>query len=274
MDTSKNLDPLFRYVGKSIDNFEYVFNELFRKAGYKQQIAIDCLSLRCFAFNFAGDVSNWFCSSVNNLEAVHYLSSRMSSGTLKITREIEESSKYFVVLCNKNFFANETLRGTFYSSCNSVILCSVSEYDDRFFAVSDMLEHNQNLVKADEFLHFIKEHDFYIVSIENVPEFWAKPKNIIDEIRNIRMLNITRLQNVKFTRHEEISLRLGLMNYQIQMIKALNFLAQFVTYEHYDLYSGMRKILSSLLSCCDPYDSLKGVQRLEDTFTEIITSLP
>ena len=284
MDTAENLNiiNLFYYTGKNCDNFEAVFNELFRKAGYKQHAAVDCLSMRCFAHNFSGSIDKWFGSLVNDFTAVNILSSKMLSGELKISRAfddfclINDCLKYFIIVCSKNFFVKDTLRDMFYPESCRTLLCSALESSD-YFAVSDMMEHTYDFIKTSELLSFFKEYGICLVSLKGIPEFLYNSDIIGDICRLRQSVSLTdkflNIYNIKLTRHSEITLRFGLMNYQIQMLKALNFIAGFIAHKHDNLFLKIKKTLACLLSYNGVHDSLKAVINIEDMFTDWVMML-
>ncbi|MBQ7219440.1 MAG: hypothetical protein IJS28_00510 [Synergistaceae bacterium] len=259
---------LIPYTGKTPDNFGYVLNEMLAMSGCSTLDNADCMSLRCFAYDFSGDAAGWFRPLISNVDAVKRLSAHMRHGELKISDAMGfdlSGHKCIMLICRKSFFAGDDLSGEFYSGAGNYLLCSKDD-DGGLFTLRDMTNHYCDFAEAEELKEWLSLCGEYAVSVEGEPEFSPPSfRETVSDAYSLRM-SCRHLETAgTLSRREEIALRLGLMNYQIQLGKALSYISAEAEIDS-SIYETWRGLLN--LNTAD--EAVRDVNILEDKFTEMI----
>ena len=254
------------YVGKNIDTFEHVLNAFMCDCKCSTVDYADCISLRCFAFNFSGSIKEWFSPLVCDDIAVENLSSCMVEGTLKIYcaedfRPDEHES--FMLSCRRPLFIQECLREEFYLGAKYYAEC---RNEGNFFVINDMTQNYYDYVEVSCLEKWLHSEGEYALCIEGRPKFLRPPySEVIKNAYAIRLSCPSVIEPQKINRYDKIALLYGLMNYQIQTSKAINYLSSEANIPPV-LYETWKNI-------SDFSEWPNNVRRFEECFTDVIRSL-
>lgn len=232
------------YKGKSLDGFEYAFEMLLKANEIDTDTlpSIDCLSYRPFAFQFSNDVSTWFCPAAKWTEYMKILTQNLG---IERFLYVYPSKEYAM---NDEKFEKWSLIGEvplalqnhhevcrkYYHGIKSFYLCKRLSQNN--VLISDPLGAPISIVKLEDIQYSLKESDGFVAVFECTPKICVLPfSDILPSIkqwkRDISVFDpCTEILNfISYyhgNRHEQISLQYGLMNYQIQYRKTLDFFSE------------------------------------------------
>lgn len=254
------------YCGKSIDTFERALNALIRTCGGSSIEDADCISLRCFAFRFSGEVKEWFMPLIPDEDAARRISSYVSGGILEVCKPEDirlRNHECFMLAGKSPIFTQYDLRELFYSGAKYYALCRKKA---GLVLINDMTQNYSDYVEPDELEGWLNSECEYVLRIHGKPELLSPSfMDVIKDAYHLRLCSAPIVMPKPLNRQEEIALSLGLMNYQIQTCKTLRYLAPKIHIPN-TIYDAWRSV-------CGSHEWLQHIKYLETAISELISSI-
>lgn len=230
----------FGYTGKSLDAFEDVWNMWMRYAGVSSHIHADVLSFRCFAFSCGNDAAYWF-SPVQTVEAA--LEELCGNLGLQGQCAVIPASEWDMQFAEHPIFLADVclnveidaVRQQFYRGAPPFSLLS-RHHDGKHLVYTapsvPFMEFSVTMVR-DSF----RASKGYVLT-GNMP-FQLKPiydaeilhrgmiwrAHVVEREDCLERLTPNRFEEFR-SRYAHLAIQYGLLNYQIQLCKLVNFCAQ------------------------------------------------
>ena len=232
------------YQGKVFDGFEYVIRSLIQLDGSSGSDHVllrnfDCLSFRCFAFQINDDIRKWFAPAarwpfyMERLQFNSGLSRKLRFEPAGSFRQLSETRKNqcFLVGEAPNPSAQASVKKALYSGNPDFYLCKNNQ--DGRFRVCNPQGSPLSLVERDFLIETICDSNGFVAWLEEGKILEARsPENILQEALKWRRDNPDiclfnqipgRLKYLKGGVREMTALRYGLINYQMQANKTINY---------------------------------------------------
>lgn len=251
------------YIGKSLDSFDYAFHGLFEAsgAGSLPELSPDCMSFRALAFSFTENIGECFRPVIEWKEymekLISYLGIRdeLTVESCK-TFSMENFPENTWVLLGEfpHFWGIETIQNKFYNGCPAYYLCR--KHNETEYLICDPLLIPVQIVTKDDIRAKMEAACGFIAYFNWIPRFnIVNPRDIIADAVEWRNENpdmwLENQQSLtekvfKVRGSEKYALSYGLMNYQIQVSKVIEFARStgcFGTADHQKLLDMLYQLL-------------------------------
>lgn len=228
------------YIGKSLDSFDYAFRGLLEASGTSSlpEISLDCMSFRAMAFSFTDNIGECFRPAIEWKEYMEKLSWYLGIGD-ELTVEsckafsMEKFPENTWVLLGEfpHCWGIETVQNKFYSGCPAYYLCR--KYNETEYLICDPLAIPVQIVMKDDIRAKMEAVCGFIAYFNWIPKFnIINPRDMIADAVEWRIENPGMwLENQEALTEKALKIRgsgkyalsYGLMNYQIQVSKVIEF---------------------------------------------------
>lgn len=229
------------YMGKCLDSFSYAFSALLELYGIKIEEFpdFDILSFRSFMFKYSQNVAEWFTPSIawpiympmlmNNIRSIDSIIVCSAEDYLRCKHCFKE---WVLIGETINPVQMKSVQNQFYTGSPSFFLCKHME--DNKYMICDPLGDPCSIIEEENLFLSMQYSEGFTAYIEAPVNLNVLPAEVI-----LKKAIIWRNQNQMFNiaKHaeecnyiyqgktkEKIALKYGLMNYQIQTEKNLNYL--------------------------------------------------
>lgn len=228
------------YCGKSIDGFDYAFRALLIANGCNElpEISFDCISFRSFAFSVTDKINNCFSPSIKWEEYFRNLIKYLGLEKVLWVEKLSDFSlehfpedKWVLLGESPVLLENESLQRIYYSGCPSYILCRVLH--GKIFLMSNASMIPAQYVSRDQLQKVIDSGKGFAAYFKYPPELILKDLNMIlwdavewrDNNPGFCLRNhSSSIDDFQFSKGKnKYSLQYGIMNYQLQVNKTLEF---------------------------------------------------
>lgn len=228
------------YIGKSLDSFDYAFRGLLEASGSGSlpEISPDCLNFRAFSFSFTNNIRECFRPAIEWKEYMEKLRRNLGIGdelTVKSCKafSMKEFPENTWVLLGEfpHCWGIETVQNKFYSGCPAYYLCR--KHNNTEYLICDPLAIPVQIVTKDDIRAKIEAACGFIAYFNWTPKFnIINPRDMIADAVGWRNKNpglwlknqgTVTAKAFKIRESEKYALRYGLMNYQVQVSKVIEF---------------------------------------------------
>lgn len=229
-----------KYIGKSLDSFEYAFRGLLEASGtgLPPEISLDCMSFRALAFSFTDNIRECFQPAIEWKEYMEKLSCHLGIGD-ELTVEscksfsLEKFPENTWVLFGEfqHSWGIETIQNKFYSGCPAYYLCR--KHNETEYLICDPLAIPVQIVMKDDIRAKMEATCGFIAFFNWRPKLSIiNPRDIISNAVEWRNENprmwlenqVALIENAfKIGGSGTLSLKYGLINYQVQVSKVIEF---------------------------------------------------
>lgn len=226
------------YWGKSLDGFEYAFSSLLGANGVDVDSlpSLDCLSFRSFAFSGSGDVRDWFRPVAEWRFYLPVLAENLGcTDALEVQSAQDTPPDTFQIwtLVGEVSYPGQrvSVQSKFYSGTPPFFLCRRFSGRDEVM-VCDPARGSCDLVNGDELRAGLRRSDGFLASFHEPPAVHVAPmETILGQAlawretcgQSIAAKDFPFAECYHGGTQEQISLRYGLMNGQVQMDKTIRF---------------------------------------------------
>lgn len=231
------------YCGKSIDGFDYAFRALLIANGCYElpEISFDCISYRSFAFSVTDKINNCFSPAIKWEEYFKNLIKYLSFEKVLWVENLSEFSlehfpkdKWVLFGESPVVLENENLQRIYYSGCPSFILCKAIH--GKGFLMSNASMIPAQFVSRNQLQKVIDSGSGFVAYFKYPPELVLKDlKTILWDAVEWRNNNpelclrnhSSYIDDFQFSKGKsKYSIQYGIMNYQLQVNKTLEFAHQ------------------------------------------------
>ena len=227
------------YCGKYMEDFAYSFCSFLEINGgnIAELPDIDCLSLRSMFFSLGCDISKWFRTAITWQEYMTHIKLNMGyreSLCIETAKEyadnIERIYDWVFLGDVPAYYPIDIVQEKFY---NRTVVNYLFKNMGSYFIISDALGSPYRIIQRKEFKSYLENNNGFVAFFKD------KPKQKIASAQNIVLLArqyiqkhpeyLLKNQEMYFRNYyyggvrEQISLRYGLMNYQLQMNKTIRY---------------------------------------------------
>lgn len=230
------------YIGKSFDSFDYAFRGLLEASGVDPlpELSPDCMSFRAFAFSFTDNIGECFRPAIKWKEYMEKLGWYLGIGD-ELTVEgckafpMEKFPENTWMLLGEfpHCWGIETVQNKFYSGCPAYYLCR--KYSETEYLICDPLAIPMQIVTKDDIRAKMETVCGFVAYFNWIPKFnIVNPRDMIADAVEWRNENpgiwlenqetlTDKVSMIKIRGSEKYAFTYGLMNYQIQVSKVIEF---------------------------------------------------